>query len=109
MASLLSAVQLLFLCPLLVLGSLNELDRFSIFEQINPHQAYIDQNLTCDNANLYAFLYWPEGAFRVIGMYTTISSLVSVHTSANSKILDSNRDATVGDHKDIRGIYDYAH
>lgn len=78
MASLRSAAQLLLLCPLLVLGSLREVDRFSIFEQLNLHQAYIDQNLTCNNANLYASLYWPEGTFRVIGMPTTIIILTFV-------------------------------
>lgn len=71
MTSLRFAVQLLLLYPLLVLGSLSALDRFSIFEQINLHQAYIDNNLTCDNAKLYASLYWPEGTFRVIGIPTT--------------------------------------
>ncbi|KAJ3496958.1 hypothetical protein NLG97_g2275 [Lecanicillium saksenae] len=88
MTSLRFAAQLLLLYPLLVLGSLSALDRFSIFEQINLHQAYIDNNLTCDNAKLYASLYWPEGTFRVI---------------------DPNRDATVAGDKGIRGIYDYAH
>lgn len=68
MYSLLLVAQLLFLFPLQVLSSLNEIDRFSIFEQLHLHQSYIDNNLTCSNAKLYSSLYWPEGTFRVIGM-----------------------------------------
>ncbi|KID96156.1 hypothetical protein MAJ_07924, partial [Metarhizium majus ARSEF 297] len=83
-----------FFCLLLVwypactVGLLTPTDRFSIFEQLSLHQSYIDHSLTCDNAKLYASLYWPEGSFRVI---------------------DPNRDATMTGEREIRSNYDYAH
>lgn len=64
-----------FFCLLLVwypactVGLLTPTDRFSIFEQLSLHQSYIDHSLTCDNAKLYASLYWPEASFRVIGTH----------------------------------------
>lgn len=64
----------LILCSLLVFysqlvqSSITANDRFSIFEQLSSHQAYVDNNLTCANAQLYASLYWPEATFRVIGL-----------------------------------------
>ena len=63
-------------------------DKFTIYEQMNKHQAYIDHEGTCADAKQYADLYWPEGTFRVI---------------------DPNRDATVTGHVGIRSNYDSAH
>jgi hypothetical protein len=63
-------------------------DKFSILEQLNQHQAYIDNNGSCHNAHLYASLYWPEASFRAI---------------------DPNRDGTATGHVQIRGAFDYDH
>lgn len=55
-------------------------DKFSILEQLNHHQAYIDHDGSCHDAKLYASLYWPEGTFGAI---------------------DPNRDGTATGHVEI--------
>ena len=63
-------------------------DKFNIVEQLNLHQAYIDNDGSCANARLYASLYWPEASFRAI---------------------DPNRDGTATGDVEIRGAYDFDH
>lgn len=46
--------------------ALSTADRFDIFEQLNLHQRYIDNDASRESAELYATLYWPEANFTVI-------------------------------------------
>lgn len=71
-----------------VASSLTISDKFTLVEEFNKHQAYIDNNGTCPNAHLYASLYWPEATFRAI---------------------DPNRDGTAYGRVQIRGAFDYDH
>jgi hypothetical protein len=71
-----------------VTSTLTTSDKFAIVEQLNLHQAYIDNDGSCHNAKLYASLYWPDASFRAI---------------------DPNRDGTATGHVQIRGAYDYDH
>ena len=40
-------------------------DRFEIFEQLNLHQRYIDNDASRESALKYVDLYWPEAKFTV--------------------------------------------
>ena len=40
-------------------------DRFEIFEQLNRHQHYIDNDPSLVSAQKYQSLYWPEGRMTV--------------------------------------------
>ncbi|NHZ42232.1 hypothetical protein F1609_18945 [Massilia sp. CCM 8693] len=40
-------------------------DRFEIFEQLNLHQRYIDNDASLASAQTYIGLYWPEAEFSV--------------------------------------------
>jgi SnoaL-like domain len=41
-------------------------DRFEIFEQINLHQRYIDNDASRESATKYVSLYWEDATFTVI-------------------------------------------
>ena len=62
-------------------------DRFEIFEQLNRHQRYIDNDAGLDSVHKYQSLYWPEGKF----------------------ILHDVRHTTFEGPAGIKQLYDYAH
>ena len=62
-------------------------DRFTIFEQLNLHQHYIDNDASLESARKYVGLYWPEAKF-------------TVHDLRNS---------TFDGPEALKQLYDYAH
>lgn len=47
-------------------ADLTPIDRFLIFEQLQLHQHYIDNDASLASAQKYVSLYWPEASFTVI-------------------------------------------
>ena len=47
-------------------------DRFEIFEQLNRHQRYIDNDATLESAKKYIDLYWPDATFTVHDLRNTV-------------------------------------
>jgi hypothetical protein len=46
-------------------------DRFTIFEQLNVHQRYIDKGCGREQVDLYNHLYWAEAKFNVNNLRTS--------------------------------------
>ena len=44
---------------------LTVIDRFEIFEQLNLHQRYIDNDASLESVQKYVSLYWPDAKFTV--------------------------------------------
>lgn len=62
-------------------------DRFEIFEQLNLHQRYIDNDPSLDSVHKYQSLYWPDGKFTTNdARHTTFEGL-----------------------EGLKKLYDYAH
>lgn len=62
-------------------------DRFEIFEQLNRHQHYIDNDGSLDSARKYVDLYWPEAKMMVHDI----------------------REVTFEGPEGMKQLYDYAH
>ncbi|MBC8151979.1 MAG: nuclear transport factor 2 family protein [Bacteroidetes bacterium] len=62
-------------------------DRFEIFEQLNLHQRYIDNDASLESAKKYMSLYWPEAKMTVHDL----------------------RNQTFEGLEGIKQVYDYAH
>ncbi|UMR32424.1 nuclear transport factor 2 family protein [Massilia sp. MB5] len=54
------------------LNQLTVADRFQIFEQLNLHQRYIDNDGSRESAEKYVSLYWPEATFKVNDIRTNL-------------------------------------
>jgi hypothetical protein len=62
-------------------------DKFEIFEQLNLHQLYIDNDASRKSAELYTSLYWPDAKFSVNDL----------------------RHVTFEGFEGLKQLYDYAH
>ena len=73
------------------------------------HQAYIDLEQTCDSSKLYAGLYWPDAAFRVIDEKSGRYSVVRIFKIdlRYAQMFSDGKQFT--GHQQIRGNFDYAH